>query len=181
MGVACRCVPGWVFAPWRFHSPAGDSLSSGRGPNARKMDQRFYIWENGAPKAVSLMEWAKWFERFARHVELTQVGQVRVSTIFIGLNHAFFGGPPLLFETMIFGGWFDEHQERYSSVEEARAGHARCVQRVRALRFIPERLQHDTRELYRATTGIYWRAHWRTKRYAQQLANTLDDILRGRL
>ena len=46
-----------------------------------------------------------------------------VSTVFLGLDHAFDGGTPLLFETMIFGGEHDEYQERYATWDEAEAGH----------------------------------------------------------
>lgn len=55
---------------------------------------------------------------------------VRVSTIFLGTNHAFFGGTPILFETMIFGGEHDEYQERYATWEEAEAGHQRAIDLV---------------------------------------------------
>lgn len=54
----------------------------------------------------------------------TVAGDVRVSTVFLGLDHQFDDdGPPLLFETMIFGGKHDGYQERYSTWEEAEAGH----------------------------------------------------------
>jgi hypothetical protein len=33
-----------------------------------------------------------------------------VSTVFLGTNHSFGFEPPLLFETMIFGGRFDDYQ-----------------------------------------------------------------------
>ena len=48
----------------------------------------------------------------------------------MGLDHAFMGGPPLLFETMIFGGEHDQFQERYSTWEEAMAGHKKAVELV---------------------------------------------------
>ncbi len=56
------------------------------------------------------------------------VNGVDVSTVFLGIDHAFGGGPPLLFETMIFGGPHNEYQERYSTWEEAEAGHKRAVE-----------------------------------------------------
>ena len=55
-------------------------------------------------------------------------GGVHVSTVFLSLNHAFGQGPPVLFETMIFGGPHDDYQERYTTVEEAREGHRRAVE-----------------------------------------------------
>ncbi len=53
---------------------------------------------------------------------------VRVSTVFLALDHQHTpGGPPLLFETMIFGGEHDMWQDRYSTWVEAQEGHARAV------------------------------------------------------
>jgi len=68
----------------------------------------------------------------ARRVGNTQIGVVSVSTVFLGVDHQFWGGPPLLFETMIFGGPQDEFCERYSTWDEAEAGHARIVAALRA-------------------------------------------------
>jgi hypothetical protein len=36
-------------------------------------------------------------------------------------------GPPILFETMIFGGPYDQYMDRYCTWAEAEAGHARAV------------------------------------------------------
>jgi hypothetical protein len=53
---------------------------------------------------------------------------VHVSTIFLGLDHSFQpDGPPVLFETMIFGGQHDQYQERYTTYELALLGHAKAV------------------------------------------------------
>ena len=46
-----------------------------------------------------------------------------VSTVFLGLDHSFGGGPPLLFETMIFDGGEEEHCVRYSTWQQAEEGH----------------------------------------------------------
>jgi hypothetical protein len=52
----------------------------------------------------------------------------RVSTVFLALDHNHFAdGPPLIFETMIFGGEYDQHQWRYSTVKQAREGHRQVV------------------------------------------------------
>lgn len=88
-----------------------------------------YILEGKTPKPCdNLLKWARWFERADRVVQKTRVGRLEVSTVFLGTDHRFGGnGPPLLFETMIFGGQHDEFQERYSTWEEAEAGHAMAV------------------------------------------------------
>jgi hypothetical protein len=49
---------------------------------------------------------------------------VSVSTVFLCLDHGFGDGPPVLFETMIFGGPNDQYQERYFTWEQAEKGHA---------------------------------------------------------
>lgn len=79
------------------------------------------------PVPASLMEWAEWFERSERHVAKTQIGEATVSTVFLGIDHGF-GGEPLLFETMIFGGKFDGYQERSATWAKAEEQHhAACA------------------------------------------------------
>lgn len=56
---------------------------------------------------------------------------VSVSTVFLGMDHSFGGGPPLLFETMIFGGNHDRYHERYSTWAEAEAGHEKALRLAR--------------------------------------------------
>lgn len=67
--------------------------------------------------------WGKWFETANRHVAKTDAGGILISTVFLGMNHNFGDGCPLWFETMIFGGEHDGYQERYSTWDEAEAGH----------------------------------------------------------
>lgn len=73
--------------------------------------------------------WAAWLETAERHVGETFLENrtIRVSTVFLGLNHSFGGEVPILFETMIFGGEHDELQARYSTRAEAEQGHEDVV------------------------------------------------------
>jgi len=89
----------------------------------------YYILEGKTPKPVpNMMEWARWFETADRHVAKTMLPNgVRVSTVFQGLDHSFDGDTPLLFETMIFSGRYNDYQARYSTWEEAKAGHIKAV------------------------------------------------------
>jgi hypothetical protein len=57
---------------------------------------------------------------------------IRVSTVFLGLDHGFGDGPPVLWETMIFGGNHDQEQWRYSSRGDAVTGHAAAIALVLA-------------------------------------------------
>lgn len=74
----------------------------------------------------------------ARRVALDEVvcgdESVRVSTVHLVLDHNWGNGPPLIFETMVFGGpsKVDGWQCRYSTEGEAREGHARVYGALRA-------------------------------------------------
>jgi len=85
-------------------------------------------------KEPDLVAWGRWLERGAkaRTVAKTEaVPGVEVSTVFLGLDHRWFdGGPPLLFETMIFGGHHDGYQERCSTWEQAEEQHATALRLV---------------------------------------------------
>ena len=60
-------------------------------------------------------------------------GLVWVSTVWLGIDHGFGRtSAPLIFETMIFGGRYDECQWRYATRAEAEAGHERVVEALRA-------------------------------------------------
>lgn len=91
-----------------------------------------YILKDKTPvKCDNLMEWAKNFEsEESRRVAQTIIKKIRVSTVFLGIDHSFNGGTPILFETMIFGGKHDQYQERYSTWEQAEEGHKKAVKLV---------------------------------------------------
>jgi hypothetical protein len=92
-------------------------------------DPRHWILDGHEPVAVDLMTWACWLETANRVVAVTRIGDdVRVSTIFLGLNHRFGAGPPLLFETMVFGGDHHGDQQRYSTWAQAELGHMERVE-----------------------------------------------------
>ncbi len=88
-----------------------------------------YILEGKEPKVVEdVLEWGKWLETAERHVAETKLPNgVRVSTVFLRLDHGFSGGKPILFETMIFGGEHDQYQERYATWDEAESGHKKAL------------------------------------------------------
>ena len=74
-----------------------------------------------------VLKWAAWIEETSnREIAQHKIGDVLLSTVFLGLDHSFGRGPPLLYETMIFGGEHDQEQWRYSTHEEAIEGHAKA-------------------------------------------------------
>lgn len=58
--------------------------------------------------------------------------KIRISTVFLGLDHQYGSGPPILWETMVFGGVLDGFQERYATKAEALAGHQEVCRQVAA-------------------------------------------------
>lgn len=98
------------------------------------MNDKYILDGHKVVECDDLMEWAQWFETADRHVDKTMVGDIKVSTVFLGLDHRFGEGEPELFETMIFddGGEFDEEMWRYATWEEAVAGHKKAVEKVEA-------------------------------------------------
>lgn len=91
-----------------------------------------YILEGKKAVPADLMTWAAWFEKADRRVAFTTIGFSSVSTVFLGLDHQWGDGPPLLFETLVTGGPMSDDMERYSTWQEAEAGHREIVERVTA-------------------------------------------------
>lgn len=89
--------------------------------------------EDGSVReGYNLREWAESFEISNRIIQKTKIGKVEVSTVFLGLDHSYGGGPPQLFETMVFGGKLDHETVRYATLEDAKVGHMKMVWQVRA-------------------------------------------------
>lgn len=93
------------------------------------MTDKYILDGRKAKRCNDLMHWAHWFERANRRVDETIVGNKRVSTVFIGLDHQFGEGPPLIFETMIFDpDSDDEYMTRCTTWEEAEEMHRKAVE-----------------------------------------------------
>lgn len=93
----------------------------------------YYDWL-GNP--ISRDEWARLFGD-ERHVGDDQIGDVHVSTVWIGLNQNFGEGPPLIFETMVFGGPLDQETWRWPTEAQAREGHQTVLGLVRLEQQVP--------------------------------------------
>ena len=101
-----------------------------------------YYDRSGQP--LDMMEWAQRVNDYAyKVIEKTLVrGRWEVSTVWLGLDHSFGHGPPLIFETMVFdqnAGDATEHDvRRYSTEQQARDGHADVVWLVTQLEDVSE-------------------------------------------
>lgn len=92
--------------------------------------ERYILKGHETVSCPDLLKWGKWLETVDRHVADTKHGDVRVSTVFLGLDHAFGGGSPILFETIVFDGSGDDQMERYHTWDEAEEGHRRMCEKV---------------------------------------------------
>jgi hypothetical protein len=100
------------------------------------MSDLYILDDLGRPMRVDdPLVWASWY-RTDRIVEQTVVdGRLFVSTVFLGLDHSFGHGPPILWETMIFKheDWqptdfsIEQYCERYTSHAKAERGHRLAV------------------------------------------------------
>ncbi|MCD9007470.1 hypothetical protein LDO31_14720 [Luteimonas sp. XNQY3] len=86
-----------------------------------------------AVQCESVMEWSAWFATADLRVAGTWVDDVRISTVFLGIDHnPFSEGDPALFETMVFVDGEESTVRRCFIWEEAEAGHEEMVALVHA-------------------------------------------------
>lgn len=99
------------------------------------------MYYDRAGHPISLGEWARLRGIPSYHrVDRAEIGSYVVSTVWLGLDHGFsVGGPPIIFETMVFAspdletGMLNElEMRRYATEEEARRGHEELVTLIRA-------------------------------------------------
>src|SRR4051812_45017882 len=122
-----------------------------------ELERPFYYDRKGAP-IWDTVQWSELvsdpaYKRVALDylpVPGVAADEAFVSTVWLGIDHSFgYGGPPLIFETMVFAGTVESQvfgrstrymrdvgdiQQRYSTEAEALAGHADVL--ARCLEFI---------------------------------------------
>lgn len=98
------------------------------------MSAGMYVLDGKTPVfEPDLYKWGEWFETANRQVEVNIIDDVTLSTVFLGLDHSWSAGPPVLFETMIFGGERDQETHRYCTWDEAEAGHKQILEELKGI------------------------------------------------
>lgn len=99
------------------------------------------MYYNKEGKKITLREWGKLFEDWKyKRIGLDNLPNgYRVSTVWLGLDHSFTGGEPLIFETMVFNDKLKESaqdcdMERYSTLEQAIKGHKKMVKKWKRMK-----------------------------------------------
>lgn len=94
------------------------------------MSAWYILDNNNNPVAKPVLEAAQWLDDndHRRTLKRDEIGDILVSTVFLGLDHAWLNEQtPVLWETMIFGGEHDQYQERYTSHKDALEGHEKAL------------------------------------------------------
>lgn len=95
--------------------------------------------DNNPLPCEDILVWARWYEDSLitdeRRLLISRIGSVEISTVFLGLNHRVDDGPPILWETMVFGGDLDGEQRRYVTRADAIKGHHELVAQVQHAQF----------------------------------------------
>ena len=101
------------------------------------MNIKYILNDKGEPVPErNVLTWGRWLKenRSARRVGEDDVGDLLISTLFLGLDHNYdTEGPPILWETMVFdnGGDYIFQKRCAGSRERAEAQHLRIVQLVK--------------------------------------------------
>ena len=88
--------------------------------------------------SISAAEWSVLhadmsYKRVAQNYVMTKKGPVLVSTVWLGMDHGYGSGKPIIFETMIFADdkKLNDQMWRYSNEEDAIKGHHFAVELVK--------------------------------------------------
>jgi len=109
-------------------------------PDLPGIDRPLFYGRDGKPMTVAAYGASRSEQDV--HVADTYIGEYWVSTVWLGTDHSFGSGPPLIFETMIFvrtegdtrvgAEGFDGWMDRYATEAAALAGHDQACAMVRA-------------------------------------------------
>jgi hypothetical protein len=95
------------------------------------MKNQRYVLTNGEPQPCdNLEEWAMWMNESNCRVALDRIGDVSVSTVFLGVAPGDVDGVPILFETIVLT---SNLVRRHTTYQQALAGHAQTVRDLSAV------------------------------------------------
>lgn len=90
-----------------------------------------FVLENKVPVPVAtLVQWNTKLTGVSKVVKQTDMRFVFISTVFTGVNKARTGNP-LVFETRVWGGYYDGYIRRYSTWNEAENGHSEICKMIK--------------------------------------------------
>ena len=118
----------------------------------------YYMLVDKKPVAISSEEFmsSPWLMSIrARRIAETFISEVHISTVFLSIDHSWGDGPPVLFETMIFGGKHDNWQTRSTSYEGAMKNHVEAVEMVESSRIF-KWLKNGIKKILEKIKSLYY-------------------------
>lgn len=120
--------------PWLWPEGSSDQETQRAALDGDGWGDEMTGYYNRQGEPISLEEFSERHKTEFRVAETT-IGDKWISTVWLGRNHRFADGPPLIFETMVFqlgedgkvSSWCELDADRYSTEEEALAGHNAIV------------------------------------------------------
>ncbi len=92
----------------------------------------YILGDDGIPiQETDYQKWSLWIKTADLTVARTRIDNCEVSTMFLGVNHGMTNGPPMLYETLVYGGPLHKETSHYSTKREALEGHERICAKVR--------------------------------------------------
>jgi hypothetical protein len=137
-------------------------------------------------KPISQDVWVEWLSnkdyKVIAHTVMSD-GKHMVSTVWLGLNHNFIGKTPLIFETMVFAADemspVDGMQWRYSTEDQAMAGHLEAYNMLRSMYDNDRSLDPNESELGRFDRRIPIASSGNDGRLAERSTNVQGNVVRG--
>lgn len=92
----------------------------------------YILDDENKPVRSTIVDCSMWLQNNPERKAVKQehIGNIFISTVFLGLDHAWNSDIPVLWETMIFGGKHNQYQDRYTSHEDALEGHQKAINLV---------------------------------------------------
>jgi hypothetical protein len=87
-------------------------------------NQRYILSGNEPQSCEDIVEWAMWMGESNHQIARDEIGDICVSTAFIGIASGKVKGMPLLFETMVFP---SNLVKRYTTYQQAMEGHSQIL------------------------------------------------------
>jgi hypothetical protein len=91
------------------------------------MSTRYILKDREPQLCEDLAEWAIWYGSSSHQIARDRVGDISISTAFIGIEMGQSDGLPILFETMVSP---SEIVRRYATYRDALDGHAQIVSQL---------------------------------------------------
>lgn len=128
--------PGWSTFGTHVDSPFVMIFSEETGPDGLPLWEQPALFYDKDGEPLTIEEADRLLSDLDyKQVALTEIGPYRVSTVWLGVDHRWGREEsPILFETMVFGPEYVGEIDlvRYSTEEEAKAGHEEVCLLVRA-------------------------------------------------